>query len=249
MHVTTLHEMKAGPGFVLGPAVDDEEAAWLREFVERKWRGVLTAAYPQLVETIGRTSISDYHKIAHLIDHATTWGKAARLFTVSEVDALIGRLSVFKFLRDTFGPYVVADIEHLGYPEIYWRLVRPNHPEDVAGAHADAWFYTLTNDVPPEEQARIVKVWLPVVSAPGLSGLAVAAGSHKMNLSYAGEMRHGRMKPLLTDPRGEKMALTPLHLSAGQCVAFDIDLLHRGIGHSTDQSRVSMEFAIRLGAD
>jgi hypothetical protein len=239
-------ELKAGPGFILGPTVSDPEIAWLRRFVEAKWRGVLTAKYPQLAEKIAATPITAYHKIAPLIDHAGTWVKDARLFTRAEVDQLMKELSVFAYLRNAFGPYEVADIEHLGHAEIYWRLVRPNHPDDVAGAHADSWFYTVTNEMPAAEQRRIVKVWFPVFSEPGLSGLSVAADSHKLNLAYTGEMRHGRMKPLMTDPRAGQIELTPLPLSPGQCVAFHVDLLHRGIGHQSDQTRVSIEFAIRL---
>lgn len=246
MTLNAISELKIGQGFLLGPAPGESEVEWLRGFVERKWRGVLLARYPQLADAINATPIHHYHKIAHLIDHASTWSKNSRLFTPDEVDALTGRLSVFKFLKDRFGAYEVADIEHLGYPEIYWRLVRPKHSEDVAGAHADSWFYTLTNEMPADEQKRVVKVWLPVYAEPGVSGLSVAAESQKMSLAYAGEMRHGRMKPLMTDPREHDIAMTNLELSPGQCVAFHVDLLHKGIGHNTDQTRVSMEFAIRL---
>jgi hypothetical protein len=238
-------EVERGLGYVLGPAPADAEVAWLRGFVEAKWRRVLTQKYPALAETIVATPITDYHKIAHLIDHAATWVKDARLFTVAEVGELTQQLSLFRFLGEAFGPYEIADIEGLGHPEIYWRLVRPNRPDDVAGAHADAWFYTLTNHLPEEQQKRITKVWFPVFSQPGLSGISVAAGSQKMNLAYTGEMRHGRMKPLMIDPRAGEVKLSPLPLSPGQCVAFNVGLLHQGIGHSTDQCRVSIEFAIR----
>jgi len=238
-------ELNSGPGYVIGPAPRDEEVAWLQDFVQRKWRSVLASKYPALNDTIDATGIADYHKIAHLIDHAATWEKDARLFTRAEVDILIARLNAFQYLKAAFGPYEVADIEGLGYPEIYWRLVRPKQPGDVAGAHADSWFYTVTNHMPAEEQQRIVKVWLPVFSEPGLSGLSVAVDSHKMHLAYTGEMRHGRMKPLMTDPRANDIKLSPLQLTPGQCVAFHVDLLHKGIGHMSNKSRVSIEFAIR----
>ncbi len=238
-------EFNVGPGYIIGPTPPESEVAWLQDFVQRKWRNVLTSKYPALSDTIAGTSIFDYHKISHLIDHASAWGKDARLFTPAEVAELCERLTIFGFLEATFGTYEIADIEGLGYPEIYWRLVRPKQPGDVAGAHADAWFYTVTNHMPPDEQQRIVKVWFPVFSEPGLSGISVAVDSHKMNLAYTGEMRHGRMKPLMTDPRAPDIKLSPLQLTPGQCVAFHVDLLHQGIGHMTDRSRVSIEFAIR----
>lgn len=243
---TAFTELKSGPGYVLSPAVQESEVDWLRDFVQKKWRAVLHAHYPQLKDVIDSTPISSYHKIAHLIDHAATWSKDSRLFGPDEVEALMARLSVFRFLRDSFGPYQVADIEGLGYPEIYWRLVRPHQPDDVAGAHADSWFFTVTNNLPVDVQKKMVKVWLPVFSEPGVSGLSVAEGSQKMSLAYDGEMRHGRMKPIMTDPRGPQIEMTKLQLGPAQCVAFHVDLLHAGIGHHTDQTRVSIEFAIKL---
>jgi hypothetical protein len=246
MATAALNELKNGQGFVLGPPSDDPEVAWLRDFVQRKWRTLLIARYLHLAAEIESTPIHAYHKLAPRIDHASMWTKEHRLFRPDEVAELMARLTVFRFLREAFGPYEVADIEGLGYPEIYWRLVRPNHADDVAGAHADSWFYTLTNHLPPAEQQRLVKVWLPVYSEPRLSGLAMVAQSQKMALAYTGEMRHGRLKPLMTDPREAELEMTNLPLQPGQCVAFHVDTLHRGIGHKTDQSRVSIEFAIRL---
>jgi hypothetical protein len=246
MLTTAKEELDARDGFVIGPVPDAEEVAWLRAFVTAKWRDVLTARYPDLRPVIEATAISDYHKIAPMIDHATTWTKDARLFSRSDVQQLQQNLSAFRFLDESFGSFEIADIEGLGYPEIYWRLVRPNQPGDVAGAHADAWFYTLTNNLSAAEQARLVKVWMPVYADIGVSGLSVGVGSQRMNLAYRGEMRHGRMKPLLVDERSKSLEMTALPLQAGQCVAFHVDLLHQGISHSTDRCRVSLEFAIRL---
>lgn len=240
------NELRDGLGYVLGPLPPVGEAEWVREFVQAKWRRILKAKYPQLAGQIDATPIFSYHKLSDLIDHASTWVKDTRLFTADEVDQLTSHLSVFRFLREMFGPYHIADIEHLGYPEVYWRLVRPHRPDDVAGAHADAWFYTLTNDMPEAEQRHIVKVWFPVFSQPGLSGLAMVDGSQKMGLSYSGEMRHGRIKPVSDDPRIAQLQLTALPLETGQCVAFHVGTLHKGLSHTSDQSRVSIEFAIRL---
>lgn len=249
MAINTRQAMEEGPGFVMGPIPGDAEVSWLRDFVQRKWRGILTSRYPHLRAEIAATPITAYHNIAPSIDHASTFVKDTRCFTAGEVDELLHHLSAFRFLKEAFGAFEVADIEGLGHPEIYWRLVRPGHPDDVAGAHADSWFYTLTNQLPPAEQARLVKVWLPVYSEVGVSGLAFGEGSHRLNLTYAGEMRHGRMKPLLTDPRAPDLNMSTAPLHPGQCVAFHIDLLHQGVSHQTDQCRVSIEFAIRLPSD
>ena len=101
-------ELNSGPGYVIGPTPRDEEVAWLQDFVQRKWRSVLTSKYPALTDTIEATAITDYHKIADLIDHASTWEKDARLFTPAEVDVLIARLSAFQYLKAAFGPYEIG---------------------------------------------------------------------------------------------------------------------------------------------
>src|SRR3954466_3555259 len=126
MMPVAVTELEAGPGYTVGPIPLEPEVAWLRDFVQRKWRSVLQGKYPALAAVIAATPITDYHKIAHLIDHASAWSKDARLFNAAEVGELTQHLSLFRFLRDKFGPHEVADIEHLGHPEIYWRLVRPN---------------------------------------------------------------------------------------------------------------------------
>jgi hypothetical protein len=54
------------------------------------------------------------------------------------------------------------------------------------------------------------------------------------------------MKPVMTDPRAANIKLNALSLTPAQYVAFHIDLLHGGISHATDQTRVSIEFAICL---
>src|SRR4051812_17127852 len=128
MNSAAVTELKTGPGFVVGPEPSEAEVDWLRNFVQRKWRRVLSDKYPALCDMIATTPITAYHNIAHLIDHGSTWGKTARLFNSFEVRELTEQLSVFQFLSDAFGPYEVADIEGLGHPEIYWRLVRPNQP-------------------------------------------------------------------------------------------------------------------------
>lgn len=246
MPTATKQALDTQDGYVVGPVPPTAEVDWLRALVTARWRETLIARYPDLRPAIETTPIRDYHKIAPMIDHAATWTKDARLFSRPDVQELQQRLSAFRFLTEAFGPFEVADIEGLGYPEIYWRLVRPREPGDVAGAHADSWFYTLTNNLARSEQARLVKVWMPIFAEVGTSGLSVGAGSQRMSLTYQGEMRHGRMKPVLADERSKSLAMTTLPLEAGQCVAFHVDLLHQGVSHTTDQCRVSLEFAIRL---
>jgi ectoine hydroxylase-related dioxygenase (phytanoyl-CoA dioxygenase family) len=154
-------------------------------------------------------------------------------------------MSLFDQIEDALGPFDVADIEGLGYPEIYWRLVRPDAAGDVAGAHTDEWFYTYTNRLTPQQQAGLVKVWVGVHVDPGRSGLAVVPDSHQKDWPNHAEMRHGRPKPVL-DVDQRTLNLVNLDVKPGEAVVFHIRLLHAGIAHTGTRCRISMEFAIRL---
>ena len=49
-------------------------------------------------------------------------------------------------LKEKIGEYRISDEEGLGYPNVYWRLVRPNNKADVGPLHCDAWFWEINNN-------------------------------------------------------------------------------------------------------
>lgn len=233
-------------GYCIMPPPPAKEQEWLQAFVQEKWLGALRAGHPEIEAEAIERGLSHYHDIAGKLDHGSFWTKDRRIFSPAEVDALLQKLSVFEKLHHVFGRFRVEDIEGIGYPEIYWRLVRPGTPSDVAIAHKDTWFFSITNHMSPEQQVGIVKVWLPVVTLVGGSGLAVSPGSHKVDIPYKSELRHGRAKPTGDVAVLDAFPMTLLHLEVGQAVAFDKGLLHKGVAHEVDITRVSIEFAIRV---
>jgi hypothetical protein len=244
--VKTLLNDFASNGYCVMPSPPVQEQEWLHAFVQEKWLGALRAGHPEIETEAIESGISHYHDIAGKLDHGAFWTKDRRIFSPIEVDALLQTLSVFDTLRSVFGNFRVEDIEGIGYPEIYWRLVRPGTPSDVAIAHKDTWFFSITNHMSPEQQVGIIKVWLPVVTQVGGSGLAVSPGSHKVDIPYKSEVRHGRAKPTGDVAVLDAFPMTLLPLEVGQAVAFDKGLLHKGVAHEGDITRVSIEFAIRV---
>ena len=97
----------------------------------------------------------NYHNL-YIKNHSEIWGKQQRIFSKEEVKKLLS-FSLFNHLKNKFGYLRVVDIEGIGYPEIYWRIVRPNKTEDVSGIHADSWFFTHTNKMTNEEQKNLLK--------------------------------------------------------------------------------------------
>jgi hypothetical protein len=231
-------------GFFVLPQPSKEEQKLLFDLVNEKWKRNVLKSYPDLEGRLAEIDISKYHSIANLVDHGKLWPKASRLFSIPEVDYIIENLSLFKNLRLVFSNYFVADIEKNGFPEIYWRIVRPLSEADVAPAHRDSWFFTSTNNLSADIQKKLVKIWLPVVTSDSEIGLSLAAGSHKLNLRYTTELRHGSVKPVPNLSDIAKCSLKAENLGCGQAVVFHRDLLHKGISHSADITRVSIEFAI-----
>ncbi len=232
------------PGYFRGIAFSDGELDTVRRMIRAKWLSRLVSARPDKKALFEQLPIERYHEVSGLINHATAWGKGSRLFSPEEVVQLRG-MSLFDRIEDALGPFDVADIEGLGYPEIYWRLIRPDAADDVAGAHTDEWFYTYTNNLNPRQQAGLVKVWIAVHVDPGLSGLSVVPDSHLRDWPNHAEMRHGRPKPVL-DVDQNTLNLVNVDTRPGEAVLFHIRLLHAGIAHTGTRCRISMECAIRL---
>ena len=99
----------------------------------------------------------------------------------------------------------LSDEDNLGWPNIYWRLVRPKEKGDVGPLHRDSWFWELNDDFPtPEYDFYRLKVWLPIFTEIGLNGLLLEPFSQKrVDIKWSGEKRHGINKPTLISPLSE----------------------------------------------
>ena len=231
-------------GFFKGIGLSQSELVRIRQIIRDKWVSTLISARPDCERLFQGTQVSDYHKVADLVDHAAIWVKTSRVFSVQEVTEISG-MSLFHELRKIFGPLQVIDIGGVGYPEIYWRLVRPGKSSDVAGTHTDAWFWEYTNGIPPEAQNGIIKVWIAIDLIPGTSGLSLVPGSHLKEWPHHAEMRHGMLKPVL-DIEEATLNQVCVDTLPGEAIVFHRRLLHKGISHEGDSCRTSIELAIQL---
>lgn len=240
----SLSKLNISPGYFRGLGFLPEDLDALKALIRAKWLARLESVRPDMREVFRATPTERYHEICELVDHASVWNKDSRLFSKEEVQQ-IQSMSLFKALEDALGPFEVADIEGLGRPEIYWRIVRPGQAGDVSGPHADTWFYQYTNNMTEAQQTGLIKVWIAVNVEPGMSGLAVMDDSHLKDWPNHAEVRHGRPKPVLdVDPAD--LDLVCVDTAPGEAIVFNIRLLHAGIPHTGAESRISMEFAIRL---
>lgn len=231
-------------GYELGYQITTEELERIRSWIIVQWRSRIIDCYPELTSQVNQITVEQYHTLTEPLVHADLWAKPFRTFSREQVKQLL-EMSFFKKLCKQYGDLVIADIEGQGYPEAYWRLVRPNCSQDVSDPHADSWFYSVTNKLSDERQSNLKKFWLAINTVTGESGISVSSGSHLVQWKYGSEHRHGRSKPVfLDDP--QKLNLKCLELSNGEGVLFDIDLIHKGVSHSLPHTRVSIEFAIEL---
>lgn len=229
-------------GFVILPLLNSHQFLAIRSMISRKWRNRLIEHYPHRESQIHGLDLADYHTIASNIDHPNLWTKEHRLFSPEEVDTLLD-IGILGNLAELLPDVTIVDIEGIGYPEIYWRLVRPG-TSDVAPAHRDSWFWEITNKLNEEEQLNLAKIWLPIVSVPSESGLGVYPRSTNWQIKPNIEFRHGRLKPLLPKNALEDRAYENLPLVEQEGVLFHRDLFHFGIPHSVNSTRLSVEFAI-----
>ena len=75
--------------------------------------------------------------------------------------------------------------------------------------------------------------------------MSVVDGSHREDIPFTSEFRHGRNKPACRAEDIAKFEFNILPLEVGQAVVFNPELLHKGVNHDEDITRVSIEFAVK----
>ena len=236
--------------FPLGYRTDihlsQSDLSFLRTHISTQWFDVIKSHSPHIAEFVSNNSLSifEYHQISNQINHSSLWPKSHRVLP-STFSRLFFQTSFYADLRSLFGSFEISDEDCLGYPNIYWRLVRPNEPADVGPLHRDSWFWELNSSfAKPNYPFTRYKVWVPIFTEPGLNGLLVEPGSHlRDDICWKGEFRHGIMKPVLLSPLSS-INSELVHLSPGSCIIFDDNLIHGGSINRGDFTRVSLEFTI-----
>ncbi len=232
-----------GPaGFWVGRLFDPSELAQLRKIIRRQFLARIAALAPGDFDRFANLDLEHYHHHSHRIDHGTAWPRQVRLLPQDGID-LVQNSSLMRRLRANFGGGEITNEVHADAPEIIWRLVRPDAPDDVGPVHADAWFWTINKwSVPPGY--RCIKVWTMIGGATGRAGLRVVPGSHRVrDWRYGVERRHGLAKPVFDAARA---GLEPQLLATppGTSVVFSYDLLHGGAVTRGARCRVSLEFTL-----
>ncbi len=134
---------------------------------------------------------------------------------------------------------------------IYWRCVRPNKP-DAGRAHRDASFWDLEFKEGYEPKIPFpfnylkdcVKIWIPLKGCIPSTTLQVIPSSHLEEVPTTVEQtEYGRRPSIVQEWLNSKEGLfmSPIELSQGSCICFDMNLVHRGPKHNNSKLRVSAE--------
>jgi hypothetical protein len=229
-------------GFTLDFALADDELAFLREMISIQWLYRLQLLVPGEVRRFREAGIARYHTLAQLVDHANVWPKTARVLP-EQVVRQLRETRFFKRFEEEWGSYEISDEENFGWPNVYWRLVRPGN-SDIGPVHADKWFWDCGHGTMPDYPAERVKCWIAIHTAPGRNGLTVKPGSHRRDdWKWHPEDRGGLRKPVLDeDPAALGMELQ--EMAPGAAIIFHDKLLHGGAVNHADTTRVSLEFTL-----
>jgi hypothetical protein len=185
------------------------------------------------------TPMPRYHEISKDLDHAKIWTKQSRILPESAISDL-AKSELFQLLEKVTGGLEISSEEGSGYPEIYWRLVRPRPFLDTGPMHADAWFWELDPNFDSSEHITRIKFWVGLWTEPSISGFKYVSGSHKTSFPYSSELRDGKKKPKF-DHTDFDLEETHLESKAGTIIIFNDRLLHGGVP-GNKYTRVSLEF-------
>ena len=239
-------QLDFGPGFSSSESLSQDEYIIIENAITQQWTHRIDSVNPSLSAYIfdEKIDIKSYHLISPLLDHDKIWIKKWRILP-SSFASWFYTSNFVDYLRTNFGDFIISDEEGLGWPNIYWRLVRPLQKGDIGPLHRDEWFWILNpNYLKPEYPFKRIKVWISIHGEPGLNGLLVESGSHKRtDIKWEGELRHGSIKPvLLTDQSHLNPEL--VICQPGQSIIFNDKLIHGGALNTGKYCRVSLEFTI-----
>jgi hypothetical protein len=178
-------------------------------------------------------------------EHSLLTSKHCRVLTETQVDRL-SRFSFMSKLRSELGDYTVTDEEKYGYPEMYWRIVRPKKHSDIGPLHADGWFWDINSDWKSSSSEERVKVWLPLEIDKGNNGLNIISGSHTCKVEYVVRESDGKLKPQIKHSvKDSNVSLLDTELL--DLVYFHDRLIHGGAYNESSRPRVSLEFTCSIG--
>ena len=240
-----LADINGSLGYSTGLKLTQQELEALQRMIRMQWLYRLQLTNPKQVSDFDSLGMDYYHELSDKIEHANIWPKTSRVLP-REAVRVIRKMDFFNRLEKELGEFLISDEEHLGWENIYWRLVRPGQ-SDVGSLHADKWFWDIGGygKVADFSHERL-KIWIAIHTEPGKNGFCLVPGSHKKNdWRWHSETRHGLNKPVL-DESPDDLDVLNLHLQPGETVLFHDALIHGGMSNQAITTRVSLEFTLLI---
>lgn len=228
-------------GLVQGPSFRPDELQRIQELIKAQLVENARNVSPNAASAVADMPLDQYHRIADNHDHAKLLSKLGRILSARAVDE-IKQMSFFDYVEEAFGPYYLSDEENIGHEQICFRVVRPDHRQDVGSLHCDSWFWDYYGFVIPEGMSR-AKVWVPVCGSPDQAGLLLAPGSHRQCADYRTEKVDGKLA-FLPEIDPQLVELRRFHGQPGDPIMFNYDVLHVGAMTRGEKCRVSFEITI-----
>jgi len=186
----------------------------------------------------------NYHNYCDDNIHREIWNKKSRIFD----EEFIYNIQINEWLGEicNISPnFRVLDIEKIGYPEIYFRLVRPNRIEDISGPHTDGAYFSITDNVSEKIWGNWVKVWIPICHENQGNTLLIYPKSIGKNIKFFTKQHKDKPRPVMIDDIAQYFPATNLGLKDGDILYFSPYLLHGALNSLASKfTRISIEFAI-----
>lgn len=209
----------------------------IKKFIEKTYNSILESNYLNNEEN--NFKVENYHKL-NISDenHKKIWSRENRRAD-SELINYILVSEFYKNLENIFGKLTLTEMVEKNKPDIFWRLVRPNKPNDVGPIHADSWFWKANNVSIPKDK-KCLKLWM-MISADSGPGLGIIPFSqNKKDWIYKTEFKDGLIKPVF-DYENNKFSLKAMHTNLEEYILFNYDLLHSGLVNKSNNTRCSLE--------
>lgn len=186
----------------------------------------------------------EYHLCIDDVAHKG-FDKRVRCLSRADVGKIIAT-NFFIDLQSQFGDIEISDEHYWGYPEIYYRLVRPNRKDDVGPLHRDGDFWSLHPEWkrPAGFGENRLKVWIAIDLQENEGGLMVIPKSHLLNLTCVPEFRVNDIKPVLNSSKELEHELLLLTTNSGSAIIFNDSLVHCGGVSTANKTRISLEFTL-----
>ena len=241
-----IQETSGDKGYWTGVLFSEKDISDIQALIQHQFLSRIYQVSPRLEAKFRANGIENYHLISDQINHSKVWSRTARRFSPEGVQR-VQQSKLFDSLNKIFGMAEITAEEIGATPEIQWRLVRPNRPEDTAPIHADYWYWNLNKWKVPKGK-KCLKVWTMIGGEAGFAGLNLYPGSHKhQDWPFTAEERHGLVKPFFVAENMKILAELPL-TPPGTSIIFDYALLHAGALNTGNTCRVSFEFTIYVPA-